>query len=105
MLFYDHLIDRKEIINLIDSSITPNNQKGKLKQLVDDILHQGVVEFILQKLHPHQHNRFLSHLHESPYDPEILIYLREQVGDSIVEEITIYSKKIISEIKKDLISK
>lgn len=103
-LFYDHLIDKSEIITFIDSSPAPENQKGKLKQLVDDIIHQGIVEFILQKLHPHQHDRFLNHLHTVPHDPEILVYLREQIGQTVEEDIIIYSKKITSSIIKDLSS-
>ena len=52
ILFYDHLVDKTEALLFIDRLPEPENHKGKLKQLVDDIIHQGLIEYILQKLHP-----------------------------------------------------
>ncbi|MBI3954725.1 hypothetical protein HY333_01640 [Candidatus Collierbacteria bacterium] len=102
ILFYDHLVDKREVLIYIDNLSVPDHHKGKLKQLVDDILHQGLVEFILQKLHPHQHDNFLSHLHQAPYDPEILKFLRDHTKTDIEEELTREAAKLIKIIRKDL---
>ncbi len=102
LLFYDHLVNKAEIIVHIDKLPEPENHKGKLKQLVDDIIHQGLVEFILQKLHPHQHHTFLSRLEAAPYDPELINYLRDHISPDFEKQLTDEAEKLIKLIKEDL---
>ena len=102
LLFYDHLVDKTEALLLIEKLSQPENHKGKLKQLVDDIIHQGLVEFILQKLHPHQHHAFLSRLESAPYDPELIDYLKDHISPEIEKELSIQAEKLIADIKADL---
>ena len=102
ILFYDHLVDKHEIIVFIESLPEPENYKNKMKHLVDDIVHQGLVEFILQKLHPHHHETFLSHVHQAPYDTELLSYLKDRISPDIDNQLTLEAKKLIETIKKDL---
>ena len=102
ILFYDHLVKKTEIITFIEQLPAPDNQKGKAKQLVDDILHQGVIEFILQKLHPHQHETFLSHVQQAPYDPEIMKYLEVHIGPDIETELQKHIESLLEDIRKDL---
>jgi len=42
-LFFDHLVIKTEIIELINQKAEPENQKGKALQLVDDIIYQGII--------------------------------------------------------------
>lgn len=102
ILFYDHLVDKNEVVLLIDKSNQPENHKGKMRQLVEDIIHQGLVEYILQKLHPHQHHTFLTRLESAPYDPELIDYLKEHASPTIETELQHEAEKLLSEIKKDL---
>ncbi len=102
IIFYDHLINKAEVVLLIERSDQPENHKGKMKQLVDDIIHQGLVEYILQKLHPHQHNTFLSRLEAAPYDPELINYLKDHASPDIEKELQQEAEKLLEEIKKDL---
>lgn len=102
ILFYDHLVDKTEVILLIEKSNQPENHKGKMKQLVDDIVHQGLVEYILQKLHPHQHHTFLSRMENVPYDPELINYLKDHTSVDIEGQLQHEAEKLLSEIKKDL---
>lgn len=102
ILFYDHLVDKTDIILLIENSNQPENHKGKMKQLVDDIVHQGLIEYILQKLHPHQHNTFLSRVENAPYDPELISYLKDHASVDIENELQGEAVKLLVEIKKDL---
>ena len=102
ILFYDHLVDKTEINIYLDKLDAPDNHKGRLRQLVDDIIHQGLVEYILQKLHPHQHTRFLEHLHSTPYDPELLTYLRDHLGSDVEKELKEEAARLVMVVKKDL---
>lgn len=102
ILFYDHLIDKSEVVVLIDSLEIPPAKKSRFKTIVDDILHNGILEYLLQKLHPHQHHRFLTHLSTSPYDPELLSFLRRHVGETVDTEIQQEAKRLLSHIIKDL---
>ena len=102
IIFYDHLVDKTEVILLIENSNQLENHKGKMKQLVDDIIHQGLIEYILQKLHPHQHHTFLSRLENPPYDPELISYLKDHASVDIEGELQREAEKLIREIKKDL---
>ncbi len=102
IIFYDHLVNKQEIIVFIDNSPAPDNQKNKLKQLVDDVVHQGIVKFILNKLHPKHHKTFLSQLHNVPYDPELIDYLKEKISQDIEEQIQIVADKLCQQIKQDI---
>ncbi|MBI1871859.1 hypothetical protein HYS10_00380 [Candidatus Collierbacteria bacterium] len=102
IIFYDHLVNKTEVLDAIEKMDAPDNHKGKLKQLVDDIIHQGLIEFILQKLHPHHHHTFLTRVNDFPYDPEIIAYLRDHISEDIEKEIRAEADKLIHLIQKDL---
>lgn len=102
IIFYDHLVDKQPILILIDKSEGEDNHKSKIKQLVDDILHQGIIEFTLSKLKPKHHKVFLHQLHHAPYNPEILDYLKEKAAQDIEEQIQKHADKLIKKMRKDL---
>jgi hypothetical protein len=102
IIFYDHLIQKQEIIIYIDNLSAPKNHKSRMKQLVDDILHQGIIEFLLQKLHPHEHHTFLTRVHDAPYDPEIISFLKDHIHPEIESEIESEAQKLLKDIVKDL---
>ena len=103
-LFFDHLVVKTEIIELINQNPEQENQKGKALQLIDDILYQGIIDHILDKLHSHHHGTFLSQVHDRPYDPELISYLKKHVGPEIEEDIRLAANKIVKQILKDLSS-
>lgn len=102
ILFYDHLISKTEIEFLLNEVEEADNQKGKATQLIDDIIFQGIVAFLLEKLEPHHHHTFLTHVHDRPYDPEILAYLRDHAGPEIEDDIRKEADKLVKMIIKDL---
>ena len=59
-LFFDHLVIKTEIIEMIAKNPEPENQKGKALQLIDDILYQGIINHILERLNQEHHDT-LSH--------------------------------------------
>ena len=102
IIFYDHLTPRDELIVIIKKSQAPENQKGKALQLVDDILHQGLVDFILKQLPEKHHRPFLKRLYSVPYDPEILSMLRERIADDIENRIREEAERLIKKIRQEL---
>lgn len=103
LIFYDHLIDKSETIYLIESFDIPPEKKSHLKAIIDDILHTGIMEMILQKLKPHHHKTFLLQLEKSPYDPELLHYLKNHLEGDVEELIKTESQRLLKLIHKDLL--
>lgn len=102
ILFYDHLISKVTVIEIIENLDEEENRKGKALQLIDDIIYQSILAHILEKLPSHHHDIFLSQVHERPYDPEILSYLKSHIGPDIEDEIRSAGNKVIKKIIKDL---
>lgn len=101
-LFFDHLVIKTQIIELINQKPEPENQKGKALQLVDDIIYEGVINHILCRLDAKKHDTFLCELNQRPYDPELLDYLKEHIGPDIEDEIRKEADKMVKQILKDL---
>ncbi|HCQ31472.1 TPA: hypothetical protein DIU27_03780 [Candidatus Collierbacteria bacterium] len=102
IIFYDHLVVKSEIEQLLAEIDEAENQKGKTIQLIDDIIFQGILSFVLEKLEPHHHHVFLTIVHERPYDPEIISYLKLHVGSDIEEEIRSEADHLVKMILSDL---
>lgn len=102
ILFYDHLISKSEVIEIVGSLDEEENQKGKALQLIDDIIFQSIIAHILEQLSPKQHDLFLTQVHERPYDPEIISFLRDHIGPDIEEEIRQAGNKVVKKIISDI---
>lgn len=102
ILFYDHLISKSEVIELIETLEEEENQKGKALQLIDDIIYQSIIAHILESLPSHKHNLFLSTVHDRPYDPEILSFLKDHIGPDIEDTIRSAGKEAVEKIISDL---
>ncbi len=103
ILFYDHLFNKQEITDLINSSNEAENQRAKLHQLVDDILLQGIIIMILNQLKETKHSVFLEMIHERPYDTEIILFLREHTHPKIEDDIKAEAEKLLGTILKDML--
>ncbi|EKD52959.1 MAG: hypothetical protein ACD_61C00188G0002 [uncultured bacterium] len=104
ILFYDHLIAKTEIEEILAGIEEAENQKGKALQLIDDIIFQGIINMILERLEDPHHHTFLAIVHERPYDPEIISYLKEHTGPDIEDEIRKEADKLVKMIIRDLTS-
>lgn len=102
IIFYDHLTPKDDLIVIIKQTEAPENQKGKALQLIDDILHQGIVDFILKQLPEKHHQPFLKRLHSMPYDPEILTMLKERIADDIEDRIRQEADRLIKKVRQEL---
>ena len=103
IIFYDHLIKKEEILILIDRTNEPENHKNRAKQLVDDVIHHEIVGFILERLDKSKHTTFLTLIDERPFDPEIILYLRDHVSPTIETELEQFAHDLIGQIKKDFL--
>lgn len=103
-LFFDHLIELKEIDKQIKRVAKSTEEKEELWLLVDEIIHHKVMGCILDKLPREHHEEFLDIFHKSPHDSDLLIkYLRSRtnsdIEDLIIKEINDFSLNLLDEIK------
>lgn len=103
-LFFDHLVELKEIDKQIKKVAKTSGEKEELWALVDEIVHHKVMGCILDKLPGDNHEEFLDMFHKSPHDEELLFsYLKKKVGNNIEElirqEIGSFSTELLKEIE------
>ncbi len=103
-LFFDHLIELKEVDKQIKKVAKTKEEREELWALVDEIVHHKVMGCILDKLPRAHHEEFLDLFHKSPHDEELLFtYLRAKVGSNIEslikQEIGDFSAGLLEEIK------
>jgi hypothetical protein len=103
-LFFDNLIDLKEIDKQIKEVVEDSNEREELWVLVDEMVHHKVMGCILDKLPRQHHEEFLGLFHKSPHDEEAIFkYLKAKIGDNIEslirQEIGDLSTDLLKEIK------
>src|SRR5258706_7168635 len=83
-IFYDHLIELKEVDKQIKKAAKTQEEREELWVLVDEIVHHKVMGCILGKLPSEHHHEFLELFHKSPHDEDLLLsYLKQRDGDNI----------------------
>lgn len=103
-LFFDHLVELKEIDREIKKVAKTAGEREELWGLVDEIIHHKVMGCILDKLPREHHEEFLELYTGRPHDTELLFgYLKEKAGADMEEvirsEMESLSKEILGEIK------
>ncbi len=100
-LFFDHLIKIERLEEQLVQLDVAEEEMRELREIVDGLIQQRVVEVILDVLHEDHHHVFISRMHLAPADPEILVWLKEQVAD-IEERITLAIQKLEDELLEEL---
>jgi len=103
ILFYDHLVSKEDICQLIADSEEAENNKNKALQLIDDIIFQNITHYVLNKLEEKKHATYLNMVHDCPYDPQIIIYLKEHIHPDVEDEIKKEIEKVLHLITKDML--
>ena len=103
-LFFDDLIEFKEIDKQIKKAVKDSAEREELWLLIDEMIHHKVMGCILGKLPREHHEEFLDLFHKSPHDEELIFkYLRAKIGDNIEslirQEIGDLSSDLLKEIK------
>lgn len=93
-IFYDHLIEVEEIIAKIDSQEIRIEEKKEILALVDETFHHHALTIILDHLPFSKHNEFLEKFQQSPFDLELLEFLKKEIEVDIEEIIRSEAKKI-----------
>jgi len=102
-LFFDHLVELKEIDKQIKKVAKTSDEREELWGMVDEMIHHKVMGCILDKLPRENHNEFLEIFHKSPHDQELIIsYLKSRISDNVEElirqEIGNFSDDLLKEI-------
>lgn len=103
-VFYYHLINIEEVITELDMHEIESEEKEELLGLIDQTFHHHILQLILDYLPKEYHETFLTHFHHAPYDPELLIFIKERVVIDIEAVIKTKAdqtkKEILAVIKK-----
>jgi len=86
-LFYDHLIIIEEIVEVLSSHTLTKIEREEILDLVDQALHQEILNTILIHLPKEKHEVFLQYMHAIPHSKKILEFLRNNTSVDIEKEI------------------
>lgn len=102
-LFFDHLIELKEIDIQIKKISEIQEEREELWGLVDEMVHHKVMDCILDKLPKNHHEEFLDLFRKSPHDGDLLFnYLKKQIGENIESLIKQEIGGLSADILKDI---
>lgn len=96
-LFYDHLINLKEVDREIKKVTSFHDEKVELWKIVDEIVHHKIIGCVFDNLPKEYHGRFIEKMKRNPFDDELLPFLAEKIKDDIVLLIKYEAKKIEAE--------
>lgn len=102
-IFYDHLIAFDDVAAEIKGIVETQEEKEELWEIVDGIVHNKVLEYLLDMLPGEHHDDFLDKFHRAPHDESLIDYLKEKANENIdellKEEIGGLAYEILKEIK------
>ena len=103
-LYYDHLIVLTDLESEINDVELSFEEREELWHIVDEIIHQRILEMLLDELDEKHHEEFLEKHHETPYDEVVIVYLNEKIDDDVEElikkEADNLQEEILQEIKR-----
>lgn len=100
-LFYDYLVDREDWSKLIHETTDPK-ERIKLMKLIDETIHNAVLDVIFSHLDEKHHEEFLLLFHKEPHAAGLMVYLKEKAHPQIEEKIKEEIKKLKEKIAFDL---
>ncbi len=106
LVFYDHLIDLKDIEEKIKNKGLSKEEHAELMLIIDEMIHHRVIGCILDKLPKTYHEEFLDHFADRPHDENLLAYLKDKVGEDlsgfIKNEVRLLASELHEEIDRKL---
>lgn len=97
-IFYDHLVVVEEITAKLDKFDLDAVSRQELILLIDETLHQEIINLILTHLPPEHHEDFLNKFYHNPNDEGLLDFLKTHSGKDIEKLIKEEAKKVKKEI-------
>ncbi len=100
-LFYDHLVNLKELEKFIKKSSETPEEKEEYWRLIDEMVHHRILGCIFDNLPKEHHNNFLVKLKARPHDQKLMDYLKSKIQKNIEEliqqEITNFESEILKQ--------
>jgi hypothetical protein len=102
-LFFDGLFDLNKVETEIKKAFPEKETREESESLVGNIIHDKVLEKILDKLPQNSHIEFLELYHKCPHDEEIIFtYLKGKAGNDIKETLKKELENIDADILKEI---
>ena len=102
-LFFDNLLDLDKVEAEIKRAFPLKEEREESESLIDNIIHDKVLEKILDKLPPDTHIEFLELYHKCPHDEEVIFgFLKSKTGKDIDKELQQELKDVSSDILREL---
>lgn len=103
-VFYDHIVVLERVEVVVHKAARSEEEKHELWQIVDSIVHQKVMQIILDLLPNEHHQEFLERFHQAPHEEGLLDYLSEKSKKDIKKAIHEEIKKLEDEILQEILS-
>lgn len=98
-VFYSHLlVSYGELAATVEGLAISRPEKSKAIELINQTIHHGVVDAILEHVDGRHHNRILTRIKAAPDDPGIL----DLVSQLTMDDIEMVLKKRIAAMHLDL---
>lgn len=101
-IFYDHLIILTHVETELKTTVETTEEREELWQIIDEIIHNRMLGFLLEKLPNDYHEEFLNAVYDEPYDTRHLDFLNEHIEGDIEEmirsEVQLLEEELINEI-------
>jgi hypothetical protein len=101
-IFYDHLIIIEEVVAVLDTHDLTSTQKQEFLDLIDQTMHQDILNTILTLLPREHHETFLAKFHASPGDHLLMTFLKEHSPADMEKEILKSALKVKKQILKEI---
>jgi biopolymer transport protein ExbB/TolQ len=101
-LFYDHLVDKTKLVKLIEEKEKDFEKRISLHRMLDELIHDTVLNVIFSHLDKKHHEEFLVLMHKNPRSTELLIYLKTKAHPKIEDKIREEAKKLEKNISSEL---
>jgi hypothetical protein len=101
-LFYDHLIVIEDFVAIFEEYSVPTDEKGKLLETIEEILHHHIFDTVLTHLPRNHHETFLEKFASHPGNEDILIFLKDKTKVDIEKEIVRTVARVKAKILKDI---
>jgi hypothetical protein len=101
-LFFDHLVDLKEVEKKIKTVAQTPEEKEELWQIVDELVHHQVLGCIFDHLPQEHHEEFLELFHAKPFDGNLLEFLKNKIKDDIETLIRTEIQNLQTEILEEI---
>ena len=101
-LFYDHIILLDEVFVELDAIDLIDEEREAARQMIDELVQQRVLTFLLDLLPKPKHESFLIAFHAMPYDPANLQLLNQLAERDVTAELVIFGEELKKELRQEI---